>query len=242
MVKVPSNIPRDLFKTTKALTEGSGTVSAEWDESDWPPMPIVDDTSNDEMPDPTRVYYTLSDFAAKWGKTVDDLLQMAAAGALELSVRCSGRIYDPDKSWELKHVAGYAQLSKHQTLLILDHGRTGKVSDLIDGQPVIFEGKVVYFLKNDELPQELKMPPELEHVRSLILNCIDDLLILPTEAERVVKKYPNLFKMVHVQHVEAVHQVTPVALQDEREVVHGTAKITNLFNEYVNRKKPYTSK
>ena len=157
-----------------------------------------------------KLYYTLPDFAKEKNRSESDLLQMAAIGALRLSVKHfgTGHYQDNDGSDVQTVIDGYVQLDSDDCESILEFGCL-KMSSLI--RSVSWQGKRVYVIDNKdmdrdqvhinlrllfgdipELPMlvharldELKLLPTGVPTNRLKINNNSDLLILPDEAARV---------------------------------------------------------
>jgi hypothetical protein len=64
-----------------------------------------------------RVYYTLPELAEKWKRPENDLLQMAAAGELVLSVKYYGFVFESTER-QFSFIDGYVQLYAYYFYLV----------------------------------------------------------------------------------------------------------------------------
>lgn len=167
----------------------------------------------------SRLYYRLPELAEKWGKTEEDILQMAAAGELELSVNHYGWGLNTDKFHEPTKIAGYVQIDALYAESILNHGLDG-MSETIgfvrwrgDKIDIRAEGALERYTARcaEILTQGYKaILPYSFSADPLRIKSNADLLILHDEAQRIEEDHDELVQHSHTPPA-ADHDRNPVA-------------------------------
>ena len=166
----------------------------------------------------SRLYYRLPELAEKWGKTENDLLQMAAAGDLVLSVNHYGWGLNTDKFHEPTKIAGYVQIDPLYAESILNNGIDGmsetigfvrwrgdKIDIRAEGALERYTARCAEFLTQGYkaiLPYSFSADP-------LRIKSNADLLILHDEAQRIEEDHDELVQ----------HSHTPPPAEDEPELI-----------------------
>ncbi|GEM_PF-6280273 len=137
-----------------------------------------------------RVYYTLPELAEKWKRSESDLLQMAAAGELELSVKYRGWALD-QTTGHILPVKSHVQLYP-QGVEALQDGITKVDGASLRGNSVMIPTDEPSLNRLKCWASEFDSLLPFVEVTPLEIKRLGDLRILPAEAERMEAKFPEL--------------------------------------------------
>lgn len=159
-----------------------------------------------------RLYYTLPELAEKWGKTESDLLQMAAAGELELSAKYRGWALDQSVC-RILMIKDYIQLHPHSVEAFMD-GVTKIDSARFKGKPIMLPVDEFNLILLKQWASEQDPCFDIVMATSFKICDLKDFRILPAEVARMEAKFPELAGRDEAAVEAADHTHKETAVQD----------------------------